>query len=72
MRIRPAGPPGLVLSYARLTPQRCAEASTRLDTAVRAVLAEKHTLSATALPAGEQQWHLSSAGWPVAPEDFYA
>jgi GntR family transcriptional regulator/MocR family aminotransferase len=72
MRIMPAGPPGLVLSYARLSPRNCAEAVTRLELAVQAVLAEDHSLSATAIPADEHGWHLTSTDWPAAPEDFYA
>jgi GntR family transcriptional regulator/MocR family aminotransferase len=71
MRISSAGAPGLVLSYARLTPRHCAEAAARLELAVQAVLAEDHSLSATAIPAGEQEWHLTSTDWPAAPEDFY-
>ncbi len=71
MQISAAGPPGLVLSYARLTPRHSPEAVTRLDLAVQAVLAEDHCLSATAIPVDDQQWHLTSAGWPAAPEDFY-
>jgi GntR family transcriptional regulator/MocR family aminotransferase len=71
MRISAAGPPGLVLSYARLTPRHSPEAVTRLDLAVQAVLAEDRSLSATAIPADDRQWHLTSADWPAAPEDFY-
>jgi GntR family transcriptional regulator/MocR family aminotransferase len=71
MRLRADGPPGLVLSYARLAPQRCAEAVGRLDRAVQAVLAEDGALAAAAVPADDQQWHLVSADWPAAPEDFY-
>jgi GntR family transcriptional regulator/MocR family aminotransferase len=71
MRVATPGPPGLVLSYARLPPQRCADATSRLDRAVRAVTAEEPSLSATAIPAGEHQWHLASADWPAAPDDFF-
>ncbi len=72
MRSRSAGPPGLVLSYARLTPRHCAEAVARLALAVHAVMAEDRSLSARTIPTDEQQWHLTSADWPAAPEDFYA
>ena len=71
MRISAAGPPGLVLSYARLAPRHSPEAVTRLELAVHAVLTEDRCLSATAIPADNEQWHLTSAGWPAAPEDFY-
>ena len=71
MRIGAAGAPGLVLSYARLAPRHSPEAVTRLELAVQAVLAEDRCLSATAIPADHQQWHLTSADWPAAPEDFY-
>ena len=71
MRISAAGPPGLVLSYARLAPRHSPEAVSRLDLALQAVLAEDRCLSATAISADDQQWHLTSAGWPAAPEDFY-
>ena len=71
MRISAAGPPGLVLSYARLAPRHSPEAVSRLDLALQVVLAEDRCLSATAIPADDQQWHLTSAGWPAAPEDFY-
>jgi hypothetical protein len=67
MRISAAGPPGLVLSYARLTPRHSPEAVTRLQLAVQAVLAEDRSLSATAIPADDQQWHLTSADWPAGP-----
>lgn len=72
MRISTAGPPGLVLSYARLSPRHSAEATARLELAVRAVMAEQRSLAATAIPAEERPWHLTSADWPAAPEDFYA
>ena len=39
MRISGAGPPGLVLSFARLAPRHSPEAVTRLELAVQAVLA---------------------------------
>jgi GntR family transcriptional regulator / MocR family aminotransferase len=71
MRISMPGPPGLVLSYARLAPQRCADAVGRLELTVGAVMAEKPSLSATAIPADEHEWHLTSADWPAAPDDFY-
>lgn len=71
MRVAAPGPPGLVLSYARLPPQRCADAAGRLERAVLAVMAEEPSLAGAAIPAGEQQWHLTSAGWPAAPDDFY-
>ena len=71
MRVSNPGPPGLVLSYARLPPQRCADAVGRLERAVRAVMAEEPSLAATAIPAREQQWNLVSADWPAAPDDFY-
>jgi hypothetical protein len=72
MRISAAGPPGLVLSYARLAPRHCPEVITRLELAVQAVLAEDGSLSATAISADDQQWHLTSTEWPASPEDFYA
>jgi GntR family transcriptional regulator/MocR family aminotransferase len=72
MRISTAGPPGLVLSYARLSPRHCGEAIARLELAVQAVMAEDRSLSATAIATEERQWHLVSADWPAAPEDFYA
>jgi GntR family transcriptional regulator / MocR family aminotransferase len=72
MRISEAGPPGLVLSYARLPPQRCAEAIARLERAVQAVMSEDRSLAAAAIPADDRQWHLASADWPAAPEDFDA
>jgi GntR family transcriptional regulator/MocR family aminotransferase len=71
MRVRAAGPPGLVLSYARLAPRRCADVVGRLELAVQAVTGEKRALSATALPVREVEWHLTSADWPAAPSDFY-
>jgi DNA-binding transcriptional MocR family regulator len=72
MRISTSGPPGLVLSYARLSPRRCADAVARLELVMQAVMAEDRSLSATAIAAEERQWHLTSADWPAAPEDFYA
>jgi hypothetical protein len=36
-----------------------------------AVLGGSCCLSATVIPADDQQWHLTSAGWPAAPEDYY-
>ena len=71
MRIGAAGPPGLMLSYARLAPRYSPDAATRLELAVQAVLAEDRSLSATAIPADNQRWHLTSTEWPAAPEDFY-
>jgi GntR family transcriptional regulator / MocR family aminotransferase len=71
MRVAAPGPPGLVLSYARLPLQRCADAVGRLEQAVRAVTAEESSLAAAAIPAQGQQWHLASADWPAAPDDFY-
>jgi GntR family transcriptional regulator/MocR family aminotransferase len=71
MRISPAGPPGLVLSYARLAPRRCAEAIARLERAVQAVTTESRSLSAAAIPADDRHWRLTSTDWPAAPEDFY-
>jgi len=71
MRISATGPAGLVLSFARLTPRHGPDAVGRLERAVRAVLAEDRCLSATAIPAEDQHWHLASADWPAAPEDFY-
>jgi GntR family transcriptional regulator / MocR family aminotransferase len=71
MRISTAGPPGLVLSYARLTPRHCADAVQRLELALQAVMTEERTLAAAAIPAQEQEWHLTSADWPAAPDDFY-
>jgi hypothetical protein len=35
-------------------------------------MAEERSLSATAIATEERQWHLTSADWPAAPEDFYA
>jgi hypothetical protein len=73
MRVTSAGPPGLVLSYARLAPRHCTEAVTRLKQAVNAVLAEERSLTAAAIPAdSDQPWHLTSADWPAATEDFYS
>jgi GntR family transcriptional regulator/MocR family aminotransferase len=73
MRIRPAGPPGLVLSYARLPPRHCTEAVARLKLAVEAVLAENRSLTAAAIPSdSDEPWRLTSADWPAATEDFYA
>ena len=73
MRIRSAGPPGLVLSYARLAPRRCTEAVARLKLAVQAVLAEDRSLTAAAIrAAGDESWRVASAEWPAAIEDFYA
>ena len=71
MRASAAGPPGLVLSYARLAPRGCADAVGRLQMAVQAVAGEERALSATALPVQEVEWHLTSADWPAAPGDFY-
>lgn len=71
MRISAAGPPGLVLSYARLTPPRCADAIARLQLAVQAVTTEDRSLAAAAIPADDRQWRLASADWPAAPDDFY-
>jgi GntR family transcriptional regulator/MocR family aminotransferase len=71
MRVRSTGPSGLVLSYARLAPRQCAEAVTRLKFAVQAVMTENRSLSATAIHVDEQQFHVASADWPAAPEDFY-
>lgn len=71
MRIATPGPPGLVLSYARLAPQRCPDAAARLDLAIQAVTAEERSLSTIAFLPEEQQWHLASADWPAAPDDFY-
>jgi GntR family transcriptional regulator/MocR family aminotransferase len=73
MRVRPVGPPGLVLSYARLPARHCTEAVARLNLAVQAVLAEERSLTAAAIPAaGDEPWRVTSAGWPAATEDFYA
>ena len=63
----PAGPPGLVLSYARLAPRRCADV-VGLELAVQAVTGEKRALSATALPVREVEWHLTSADCAGGPE----
>ena len=72
MRIRPASPPGLVLSFARLAPRHCTEAVSRLKAAVQAVLAEDRSLTAAAIPAaGDEPWRVASAEWPAATEDFY-
>lgn len=71
MRVSAEGPPGLVLSYARLAPRHCSAAVARLDRAVQAVLTENRSLTATAITADDGQWHLTSADWPAAPEDFY-
>ena len=71
MRAATPGPPGLVLSYARLPPQRSADAISRLERAAGAVMAEEPSLAATAIPSAEDQWHLTSADWPAAPGDFY-
>jgi GntR family transcriptional regulator/MocR family aminotransferase len=72
MRIRSAGPPGLVLSYARLAPRHCGDAAARLQLAVKSVLAEERSLAA-AIPAGPAgPWRLTSSDWPAATEDFYA
>jgi hypothetical protein len=72
MRVRSAGPPGLVLSYARLAPRHGTEAVARLKQAVQAILAEDRCLMAAAIPAaGGEPWHVASAEWPAAAEDFY-
>lgn len=72
MRFRQPGPPGLVLSYARLAPQNCAEAVARLHQAVTAVQSEDRSLAATVVPTpGGPGWQLTSANWPAAPDDFY-
>lgn len=73
MRVKPVGPPGLVLSYARLPARHCTEAVARLKRAVTAVLAEDRSLTAAAIPAASgESWRLASAEWPAAIEDFYA
>lgn len=61
-----------MLAYARLSPRHCAEAVTRLELAVRAVLAEERSLAAAAIAPEERQWHLTPADWPATPDDFYA
>jgi GntR family transcriptional regulator/MocR family aminotransferase len=71
MRLQPGGPPGLVLSYARLAPQRCPEAIDRLKQAVQAVLDEDRLLTGVPIQAAADDWHLASADWPTAQEDFY-
>ncbi len=72
MRIRSAGPPGLVLLYARLAPRHCAEAVGRLKRAVETVLAENRSLAAAAVPGvSDEPWRLTSTDWPAAIEDFY-
>ncbi len=46
---------------------------TRLRRAVDAVLAEGRSLTAAAIPGGsDHPWHLTSADWPAATEDFYS
>lgn len=72
MRAVSAGPPGLVLSYARLPARHCAEAVARLDRAVRAVLAEAPAATASVPVAGAGPWRLTSTDWPATTEDFYA
>jgi GntR family transcriptional regulator / MocR family aminotransferase len=72
MRVASAGPPGLVLSYARLAPRHCADAVARLQSAVQTVLAEGQSLAGAAIPAGPAgPWRLTSTDWPAATEDFY-
>jgi GntR family transcriptional regulator / MocR family aminotransferase len=72
MRVTSAGPPGLVLSYARLATRHCADAVTRLQSAVKAVLAEGQSLTAVTIPASPAgPWRLTSSDWPAATEDFY-
>ena len=73
MRVASTGPPGLVLSYARLAPRHCTEAVTRLKRAVDAVLAEGRSLTAAAISGDSNEpWHLTSADWPAATEYFYS
>jgi GntR family transcriptional regulator/MocR family aminotransferase len=73
MRIRSAGPAGLLLSYARLQPRHCQEAAVRLRHAVDAVLAEGPALTAAAIGAeGPARWRLVSSDWPAPAADFYA
>ena len=72
MRVASAGPPGLVLSYARIAPRHCDEAAARLHAAVKAVLAEDQSLTAAAIPAAaDEPWRLTSSDWPATTEDFY-
>jgi GntR family transcriptional regulator/MocR family aminotransferase len=72
MRAGPPGPPGLVLSYARLSPRHCAEAVDRLKRAVAAVQAENSYLTAAALrPENARPWRLTSTAWPAPADDFY-
>ena len=61
-----------MLSYARLPAQHSPEAASRLELVIQAVAAEDTSLAATAIPADDEHWHLTSADWPTAPEDFYA
>lgn len=72
MRASPGGPPGLVLSYARLPARNCAGAVTRLNQAVRAVLAEAPAATAAVPVVSARPWRLTSADWPATTEDFYA
>jgi hypothetical protein len=61
-----------VLSYARLAPRHCTEAVARLKQAAQTVLAEDRCELAAAIPAaGGEPWHVASAEWPAATEDFY-
>jgi len=72
MRVASAGPPGLVLSYARIAPRHCDEAAARLHAAVKAVLAEDQSLTAAAIPsAADEPWRLTSSDWSATTEDFY-
>ena len=72
MRVTSPGPPGLVLSYARIAPRHCDEAVARLQAAVKAVLAEDQSLTAAAIPAvADEPWRLTSSDWPATTEDFY-
>lgn len=72
MRVSSAGPHGLVLSYARLTPRQCAQAVAQLSAAVSAVRAYEQTVATVAVVAGgPTPWRLTSTNWPAVTSDFY-
>lgn len=70
MRVSSAGPHGLVLSYARLTPRQCAQAVAQLSEAVNFVRAGEQAVAAV-LAGGPALWRLISTNWPAVISDFY-
>jgi GntR family transcriptional regulator / MocR family aminotransferase len=70
MRVSSVGPHGLVLSYARLTPGKCAQAVAQLNEAVSLVRAAGQTVAAV-LAGGPTPWRLTSTNWPAVISDFY-